>query len=192
MPCAHVTDASHADAFPSLRTALLALPPPTPLLSAMARKGVLFVLLSCFAEFAVCGGIDQIRLLGPQAVNLWKLEAARSRSQVQGTLLVQDEQDTGYTHESKSKLAEEFPEQWFEQPVDHFAKVNETETWHQRYWVNTRHYAPGPNTPVFVLDGGETSGEDRLPFLDTGIMDILARATGGIGIVLEHRCVQST
>ncbi|TFK89724.1 peptidase S28 [Polyporus arcularius HHB13444] len=153
----------------------------------MARKGVLFVLFLCFAEFAVCGGIDQIRLLGPQAVNLWKLEAARSRSQAQGTLLVQDEQHTGYAQESKSKLAKEFPEQWFEQPVDHFAKVNETETWHQRYWVNTRHYAPGPNTPVFVLDGGETSGEDRLPFLDTGIMDILARATGGIGIVLEHR-----
>ena len=28
---------------------------------------------------------------------------------------------------------------------------------------------------------------DRLPFLDTGIADILARATGGLGIVLEHR-----
>ena len=40
---------------------------------------------------------------------------------------------------------------------------------------------------VIVLDGGETSGEDRLPFLDTGIVEILARATGGIGVVLEHR-----
>lgn len=40
---------------------------------------------------------------------------------------------------------------------------------------------------MFVLDGGETSGEDRLPFLDTGIADILPKATGGIGIVLEHR-----
>ncbi|RXW17807.1 hypothetical protein EST38_g8048 [Candolleomyces aberdarensis] len=38
-----------------------------------------------------------------------------------------------------------------------------------------------------VLDGGETSGEDRLPFLDTGIADILAKSTGGIGVVLEHR-----
>lgn len=28
---------------------------------------------------------------------------------------------------------------------------------------------------------------DRLPFLDTGIMDILAKATNGLGIVLEHR-----
>jgi hypothetical protein len=38
-----------------------------------------------------------------------------------------------------------------------------------------------------VLDGGETSGEDRLPFLDTGVLDILAEATGGLSIVLEHR-----
>jgi len=29
--------------------------------------------------------------------------------------------------------------------------------------------------------------QDRLPFLDTGIMDILTRTTGGVGIVLEHR-----
>ena len=29
--------------------------------------------------------------------------------------------------------------------------------------------------------------QDRLPFLDTGIVEILAKATGGLGIVLEHR-----
>ena len=40
-----------------------------------------------------------------------------------------------------------------------------------------------------MIDGGETSGEDRLPFLDTGIADIIAKATGGIGVVLEHRSV---
>ena len=51
--------------------------------------------------------------------------------------------------------------------------------------MSTRHYKTGG--PVFVLDGGETSGEDRLPFLDTGILDILAEATGGLSIVLEHR-----
>ncbi|KAI0245081.1 hypothetical protein BJV78DRAFT_1357038 [Lactifluus subvellereus] len=56
----------------------------------------------------------------------------------------------------------------------------------QRFWVNTRHYKPRPGAPVIVIDGGETSGEDRLPFLDTGIADILARATGSIGVVLEH------
>ena len=31
------------------------------------------------------------------------------------------------------------------------------------------------------------SFQDRLPFLDTGIVEILAKATNGIGIILEHR-----
>ncbi|CAE6425463.1 unnamed protein product [Rhizoctonia solani] len=78
-----------------------------------------------------------------------------------------------------------FPKaQYFEQPLDHFDKsVNRT--FGQRYWVNKEYYEPGG--PVFVLDGGETSGEDRLPFLQTGILAILANATKGLGIVLEHR-----
>ena len=29
--------------------------------------------------------------------------------------------------------------------------------------------------------------QDRLPFLDTGIVDILTNATQGLGVVLEHR-----
>jgi hypothetical protein len=37
------------------------------------------------------------------------------------------------------------------------------------------------------LDGGETSVTDRLPYLDTGIVDILANATNGLGVILEHR-----
>ncbi len=78
-----------------------------------------------------------------------------------------------------------FPTRWFEQPLDHFS--NSSETFKQRYWINTRHYEAGSGAPVIVIDGGETSGEDRLPFLDTGIADILANATGGIGVVLEHR-----
>ena len=81
----------------------------------------------------------------------------------------------------------EFPEQWFTQPLDHFTP--DSPTFRQRYWVNARHYVPGTNGPVIVIDGGETSGEDRLPFLDTGIGEILAKATSGISIVLEHRCV---
>jgi len=75
------------------------------------------------------------------------------------------------------------------QPVDHFSP--DSPTFGQRYWVNKRHYVPGTNAPVIVIDGGETSGEDRIPFLDTGIADILAKATGGIGVVLEHRYVCS-
>jgi len=77
----------------------------------------------------------------------------------------------------------EFPPQTFPQLLDH--NDPSSPTFEQRYWVNTRHYRAGG--PVIVIDGGETSGEDRLPFLDTGIADILAKATNGLGVVLEHR-----
>ncbi|KAF5377966.1 hypothetical protein D9615_006701 [Tricholomella constricta] len=103
-----------------------------------------------------------LRVLGPQGVNLWKLE--------KGVL----------------STATDFRARWFEQPLDHFAKGSK-HTFHQRYWVNDRHYDARKGGPVIVLDGGETSGEDRLPFLDTGIVEILARATAGVGVVLEHR-----
>ena len=76
-----------------------------------------------------------------------------------------------------------FPQYNFTQPLDHFTDTGFT--WNQRFWVSDRHYVSGG--PVFVLDGGEDTGEDRLPYLDTGIVDILTNATGGLGIVLEHR-----
>jgi hypothetical protein len=74
------------------------------------------------------------------------------------------------------------------QPLDHF-DPNNTITFQQRYWYSLRHYKPeaGKATPIFVLDSGETDAVGRLPFLDHGILDILANATGGIGVVLEHR-----
>ncbi|KAF8316052.1 hypothetical protein DL93DRAFT_2193817 [Clavulina sp. PMI_390] len=86
----------------------------------------------------------------------------------------------------KAPAYPEFPEQYFEQPIDHWAPENPG-VFGQRYWVNARHWKKDGGGPVIVIDGGETSGEDRLPFLDTGIADILAHATGGLGIVLEHR-----
>ncbi|WWC63922.1 uncharacterized protein I303_106527 [Kwoniella dejecticola CBS 10117] len=58
-------------------------------------------------------------------------------------------------------------------------------TFCQRYWIDASYYKDGG--PVFLLDGGETSGEDRVPFLEKGILQILSNATNGIGIVLEHR-----
>jgi len=46
----------------------------------------------------------------------------------------------------------------FEQPISHFdPSVNGT--FCHRYWADAQYYQPGG--PVFLLDGGETSGEDR-------------------------------
>jgi hypothetical protein len=121
--------------------------------------------------------------MGAQGVNLWRLQQAHKQRVAAGKLTVQDPSAVAPAF-TKPKH-DEFQEQWFEQPLDHFTEGSET--WKQRFWANTRHYNATRGGPVFVLDGGETSGENRLPFLDTGIMDILARATGGIGVVLEHR-----
>lgn len=38
-----------------------------------------------------------------------------------------------------------------------------------------------------MLQSGEDTGVDRLPFLQKGIVSILANATGGLGVILEHR-----
>jgi len=120
----------------------------------------------------------------PQAINFKLLELqTRRKNSRSPSLTVQDSNEPAAFLDT----AKEFPEQWFTQPVDHFAE--DSPTFGQRYWVNKRHYVPGTNAPVIVIDGGETSGEDRIPFLDTGIADILAKATGGIGVVLEHRYV---
>ena len=145
---------------------------------------LLLLTLLAHPAIANAGSVDSnlVQLLGPQGVNLWKLNIGRIQS-------FQELQDGEVTwQESQSPLAtRHFHTRWFEQPLDHFS--NTSETWLQRYWVNDRHYKPdsGRTVPVIVIDGGETSGEDRLPFLDTGIAEILANATGGIGIVLEHR-----
>ncbi|QRW17932.1 Serine carboxypeptidase S28 [Rhizoctonia solani] len=119
---------------------------------------------------------------GSQGVNLWNLHSQLIGNKVQAGGDQESQQFLlSDASGGKDKLLKA---QYFKQPLDHFDKsVNST--FGQRYWVNKEYYEPGG--PVFVLDGGETSGEDRLPFLQTGILAILANATKGLGIVLEHR-----
>ncbi|SCV73372.1 BQ2448_7298 [Microbotryum intermedium] len=76
----------------------------------------------------------------------------------------------------------------FDQRVSHLDSIPapvEGQTFKQRYWLNTKHYKHGG--PVFLLDAGETNGENRFPFLRQGILEILSKAHNGIGIILEHR-----
>lgn len=70
----------------------------------------------------------------------------------------------------------------FDQLVSHDPEVpapSEGATFKQRFWFDSTFYRPGG--PVILLDGGETDGEGRLPFLKEGILRILSEATGGIG-----------
>ncbi|KAF3767285.1 hypothetical protein M406DRAFT_61235 [Cryphonectria parasitica EP155] len=75
-------------------------------------------------------------------------------------------------------------------PIDHFHNDSIYEphtngTFNLRYWFDASHYQEGG--PVIVLQSGEDSGVDRLPYLQKGIVSILANATGGLGVILEHR-----
>ncbi|KAM3453362.1 hypothetical protein MY3296_003770 [Beauveria thailandica] len=78
----------------------------------------------------------------------------------------------------------------FSVPVDHFH--NETKyaphsdaAYPLRYWLDASHYRPGG--PVIVLHSGEFDSAGRLAYLDHGIVPILTKATGGLGLILEHR-----
>lgn len=107
-----------------------------------------------------------IHILGPQGVNLWKLENSKLSHAIQGQrsaqnsrLFLQDSQSqVRLDLEDKDKNVGGFRAQWFQQPLDHFDPKSQ-HAFHQRYWVNTRHYKPRKGAPVIVLDGGETSGE---------------------------------
>ncbi|KAI0039734.1 peptidase S28 [Auriscalpium vulgare] len=128
-------------------------------------------LLAVASLASYCAGADlgPLRLPNAQSINIWKLRAKNLQADA-----VLSARDTS------------FPVSTFTQPLDHFHGTTNA-TFEQRYWISTRHYKPGTGAPVIVLDGGESSGANRLPFMDTGIVDILTKATGGLGVVLEHR-----
>lgn len=150
------------------------------------RDSFTLLLSTVVLQTALATNTDEdLRVLGPQGINLWKLNKQTSAVSAHSAYSAQGSQQIPLN----ARPYPEFPAHWFKQPLDHFS--NSSETFGQRYWINTRHYKPRTGAPVIVIDGGETSGEDRLPFLDTGIADILAKATGGIGVVLEHRRVNS-
>ncbi|KAG6830564.1 hypothetical protein H0H92_016015 [Tricholoma furcatifolium] len=148
-----------------------------------------FASFLCVAHAASNPNPFRVDVLGPQGINLWRLDKARGASAkiAKELSFVVQENEAGLNRANANANAiSDFEARWFEQPLDHFAKES-NQTFLQRYWVNDRHYVPGSGAPVIVLDGGETSGEDRLTFLDTGIVEILTKATGGVGVVLEHR-----
>lgn len=75
-------------------------------------------------------------------------------------------------------------------PIDHFPqsdryKPHTNATFKQHYYFDSSYYKPGG--PVFLYVGGETSGASRLSNLETGIIQILMNATGGLGVIVENR-----
>ena len=79
---------------------------------------------------------------------------------------------------------------YFDQLIDHFPHSaryapSTPGTFQQRYWFDDTHYKPGG--PIFLYIGGEVDGTARFSNLQTGIINILMNATGGLGVILENR-----
>ena len=75
-------------------------------------------------------------------------------------------------------------------PVDHFHNDSRYEPhsndyFELRYWFDATYYKSGG--PVIMLESGEDTGDDRLVYLQKGIVQQLAEATNGVGVILEHR-----
>ena len=131
------------------------------------RLAMLSLILAAF--WLCCIETIAARSLGPQGVNIWRLNADLQRHAVwtkstkrPDTRLRPNRQQTSFDHEpsveSVSKKTYDFRPQWFEQPLDHFDQSSK-HRFRQRYWVNSRHYKSRRGAPVIVLDGGETNGE---------------------------------
>ncbi|WVN88054.1 uncharacterized protein L203_103253 [Cryptococcus depauperatus CBS 7841] len=120
----------------------------------------------------------QLLLNGRPQIGLWKA-LLREQEAVEYLSAYSSTQNT-----FKNKRPSIFEPHCFPQKVSHFDPSN-NETFCQRYWVDASLYKPGG--PIFLLDGGETSGENRLPFLEKGILEILSNHTEGLSIILEHR-----
>ncbi|KAL7285924.1 hypothetical protein ACG7TL_001038 [Trametes sanguinea] len=127
------------------------------------RSGLLSLSTSALLLLQLASGSDARFPLNPHHVKL------QARSQASSAIA--------------KRQSATFPVYTFTQPLDHF--VDTGFTFEQRYWLNDRHYKAGG--PVIVFEAGEGPGDERMPILDTGIVDILANATNGLGIVLEHR-----
>ncbi|KAF9449110.1 peptidase S28 [Macrolepiota fuliginosa MF-IS2] len=131
------------------------------------------------------------RVLDPQAVNIWRLQRLVEEYQIgrhfwDANLVAQTNNDPGMLPVVVEERWGDLKLGWFEQPLDHFDASN-PHRFQQRYWVNTRHYSPREGAPIIILDGGAMDAMETLSILDTGIADILARETGGISVLLEHR-----
>lgn len=94
-------------------------------------------------------------------IALWQAQNAHSQtvphiSSQQAHFESSKSRDPWTTEPSKPA---KYAEHCFEQPLDHMDLENEV-TFCQRYWVSLEHYGGDKHgaEPVYVLDGGETSG----------------------------------
>ncbi|KAF2731918.1 hypothetical protein EJ04DRAFT_578716 [Polyplosphaeria fusca] len=127
---------------------------------------------------ALLFGLGAVALQGPAPHH--QLKQAHEARLAKRSLAKRDEVD----------LESLYPAHNLSVPIDFFPNETRYEPhtdghFNLSYWFDASYYKPGG--PVFVLLSGETYGTDRLPFLQKGIVHQVIEATGGLGVILEHR-----
>ncbi|KAL6825422.1 serine carboxypeptidase S28 domain-containing protein [Trichoderma sp. SZMC 28015] len=136
------------------------------------------VLLNCFAKYGAVGVVAAGQAAALVPINL----AWHSKN-------LHDHEE----RVSVKQLEDKYPNikaYNFSVPIDHFHnesryEPHSSDSFPLRYWLDTSNYKPGG--PVIVLHSGEFDSDGRLPYLQHGIVPILTKATGGVGLVMEHR-----
>ncbi|KAJ2721759.1 hypothetical protein GGI07_003752 [Coemansia sp. Benny D115] len=75
-----------------------------------------------------------------------------------------------------------YQDYYFDQKVDHFGEQGNS-TFKQRFYINGDSYVPGG--PIYLFNSGETPASPS--YLTAGEPYTLAKATGGMLIIMEHR-----
>ncbi|EME50340.1 hypothetical protein DOTSEDRAFT_50414 [Dothistroma septosporum NZE10] len=137
-------------------------------------------ILQLLAVAIVAVSAFDIRLGQKSSIHLARKEAERKNSVTAFAKRAVDE----------DLLEKLYPAHNLSVPVDHFKNDTKYEphsnaTFQLRYWFDAQYYKPGG--PVFVVQSGETSGTDRLPYLQKGIVSQITKVTNGLGVILEHR-----
>ncbi|KAK0415707.1 hypothetical protein QR680_012076 [Steinernema hermaphroditum] len=79
---------------------------------------------------------------------------------------------------------DQFPDQWFTQPVDNFDSSNK-QTYNQRYWSNNQWYKEGG--PIFLMLGGEGPEDNSWVSFEPLEWLQLAKKHNAMVFLIEHR-----
>ena len=98
--------------------------------------------------------------------------------------------DKGSIYAASTYAEKDWKAHNFSVPIDHFHNDSTYEPhadglYPLRYWFDASHYKEGG--PVIVLHAGELDAAERIPYVAHGIGHILAEATNGIAVLMEHR-----
>eukprot|EP01132_Coremiostelium_polycephalum_P003881 gene3881-4842_t len=85
----------------------------------------------------------------------------------------------------KSGLKATWPIYWFVQTLDHFDPTN-TQTFKQRYYVNSQYYDPNAGGPILLYINGEGPVSSPPNNANDAVV-IYAKALGAMIVTLEHR-----